>query len=301
MILTCPACDTKYVVKDDAIPPGGRQVRCASCKHSWHQEPDNAVVEAESAAVDFAGPPPDQAEQPIAETPQEAEEQGMIAGEPQPDVDMADNSAWSVPAYQPPAESEAVDHVDLASFAGGIAGTHQGSGKQARRTLPVSYQDLARREDRTGGSIGNAPGSFAWFDPCLMSVLHCGHRRSTEWRTSSESCSCAEMHELDLGRHPAPPRLPWLRPPHHLATLPRLLHPAPAAQMLAARECQQKRIRENMAQLPKDSDLFRRYVTKFSEQEDQVDALRQQITHALEEEQRLQKSLDDFLTNLNLS
>ena len=40
MILTCPACDTKYVVKDGAIPPGGRQVRCASCKHSWHQEPD---------------------------------------------------------------------------------------------------------------------------------------------------------------------------------------------------------------------------------------------------------------------
>lgn len=40
MILTCPACDTKYVVKDGAIPPGGRQVRCASCKHSWHQNPE---------------------------------------------------------------------------------------------------------------------------------------------------------------------------------------------------------------------------------------------------------------------
>jgi predicted Zn finger-like uncharacterized protein len=40
MILTCPACDTKYVVKDGAIPPGGRLVRCASCKHSWHQDPD---------------------------------------------------------------------------------------------------------------------------------------------------------------------------------------------------------------------------------------------------------------------
>jgi predicted Zn finger-like uncharacterized protein len=40
MILTCPACDTKYVVKDGAIPPGGRNVRCASCKHSWHQNPE---------------------------------------------------------------------------------------------------------------------------------------------------------------------------------------------------------------------------------------------------------------------
>jgi len=42
MILTCPECSTKYVVKDGAIPDGGRQVRCASCKHSWHQDPDPA-------------------------------------------------------------------------------------------------------------------------------------------------------------------------------------------------------------------------------------------------------------------
>jgi predicted Zn finger-like uncharacterized protein len=40
MILTCPNCGTQYVVKDGAIPPQGRQVRCASCKHSWHQDPD---------------------------------------------------------------------------------------------------------------------------------------------------------------------------------------------------------------------------------------------------------------------
>lgn len=40
MILTCPECSTKYVVKDGAIPDGGRQVRCASCKHSWHQDPE---------------------------------------------------------------------------------------------------------------------------------------------------------------------------------------------------------------------------------------------------------------------
>jgi predicted Zn finger-like uncharacterized protein len=42
MILTCPNCGTQYVVKDGAIPPEGRQVRCAACKHSWHQDPDDA-------------------------------------------------------------------------------------------------------------------------------------------------------------------------------------------------------------------------------------------------------------------
>jgi predicted Zn finger-like uncharacterized protein len=57
MILTCPNCGTQYVVKDGAIPPQGRQVRCASCKHSWHQEPDVAAApepadEAEPVAAD---------------------------------------------------------------------------------------------------------------------------------------------------------------------------------------------------------------------------------------------------------
>jgi predicted Zn finger-like uncharacterized protein len=42
MILTCPNCGTQYAVKDGAIPPEGRQVRCAACKHSWHQDPEIA-------------------------------------------------------------------------------------------------------------------------------------------------------------------------------------------------------------------------------------------------------------------
>jgi predicted Zn finger-like uncharacterized protein len=60
MILTCPNCATQYVVKDGAVPPQGRQVRCASCKHSWHQDPEPAdelqmgpeMQPAESAAED---------------------------------------------------------------------------------------------------------------------------------------------------------------------------------------------------------------------------------------------------------
>ena len=50
MILTCPECSTKYVVKDGAIPPGGRQVRCAACKASWHQDPEPVEAADEPAA-----------------------------------------------------------------------------------------------------------------------------------------------------------------------------------------------------------------------------------------------------------
>ena len=65
MILTCPSCGTRYVVKDGAVPPGGRQVRCASCKHSWHQDP--AVSDpgegagdafAEHGSTEFPAPAP---------------------------------------------------------------------------------------------------------------------------------------------------------------------------------------------------------------------------------------------------
>ena len=91
MILTCPACSTSYVVKDGAIPPGGRKVRCASCKHSWHQDPDpeEAVVEAPldlnpeiEPTVDPAASDPD-----FDEPAEQAFDQGeaALAAEPVPE------------------------------------------------------------------------------------------------------------------------------------------------------------------------------------------------------------------------
>jgi len=57
MILTCPACGTRYAVKDGAIPPGGRQVRCANCKNSWHQDPESSAGDDQ--------PAPDIAQSPV--------------------------------------------------------------------------------------------------------------------------------------------------------------------------------------------------------------------------------------------
>ena len=59
MILTCPECHTSYTVKDGAIPPHGRNVRCASCKHSWHEPGDGDAAPADLPPVEPASPAPE--------------------------------------------------------------------------------------------------------------------------------------------------------------------------------------------------------------------------------------------------
>jgi hypothetical protein len=65
-------------------------------------------------------------------------------------------------------------------------------------------------------------------------------------------------------------------------------------------EQEQNRIRQNMAQLERTSDLYRRYVTKFTEQENAVETLREQITASIEKETKLRQELDTYLVALDL-
>lgn len=60
MILTCPSCGTQYVVKDGAIPPAGRQVRCKACQHSWREMPSGEQEPADAAQTPSDPPSPDE-------------------------------------------------------------------------------------------------------------------------------------------------------------------------------------------------------------------------------------------------
>jgi len=122
MILTCPACSTQYVVKDGAIPPQGRQVRCASCRHSWHQDPDEQAEVAAAAPLppeetqpeDYAEAPPPPAEASDYDAP--AEEAIPDYVEEGPRDDGAEQVSWAEPPMGtpiPPAEEEPADAAEV--------------------------------------------------------------------------------------------------------------------------------------------------------------------------------------------
>ena len=146
MILTCPMCGTQYVVKDGAIPPGGRQVRCASCKHSWHEDAAESGSEPAIEAVEPAAAEPaaDDGDESFAEAAMidprsgpELEERAfeaaaLAAGEPA-DPAAGDDAKFAYaaappehqepeptveqPEWEPPAAAGNTDDYDFSPFA----------------------------------------------------------------------------------------------------------------------------------------------------------------------------------------
>ena len=64
---------------------------------------------------------------------------------------------------------------------------------------------------------------------------------------------------------------------------------------------EQARIRENMGKLDHGTDLYKRYVKKFSDQEDEIEKLRPQVKELQERENELRKALDDYLLGLDVA
>ena len=64
---------------------------------------------------------------------------------------------------------------------------------------------------------------------------------------------------------------------------------------------EQERIRQNMAQLERTSDLYTRYVQKFAVQEDRVETLRKEVADLQAKELEARRALDDYLQQLELN
>lgn len=63
---------------------------------------------------------------------------------------------------------------------------------------------------------------------------------------------------------------------------------------------EQERIRQNMEQLDHDSELYRKYVAKLTEQEDEFDTVRKEIENLQQQRNNLQKELEDYIAKLNV-
>jgi len=88
MILTCPACQTRYKADASKFPPQGRDVRCARCGHTWHQappepEPTQDVLPPEPETPASPPPPPQATPEPEAPQPEQYAQPPVRDEEPQ--------------------------------------------------------------------------------------------------------------------------------------------------------------------------------------------------------------------------
>ena len=166
MILTCPACATQYRLKDGAIPPEGRQVRCAACKHKWHEDGAGAPAAAEGHEGTAAGqgplpsaqgddgaigggppqPDPHHGAEASASVPEGAARDQMIAETPEPDVAGQDPAA-SHPAEPAPAPDDAREHAS--QWAAPVE--PYPSGDQGFVAIPAMHDD---EEEARGSKLG---------------------------------------------------------------------------------------------------------------------------------------------------
>ncbi|WP_420725550.1 MJ0042-type zinc finger domain-containing protein [Hwanghaeella sp. LZ110] len=104
MILTCPNCSTKFRVKDDAIGPTGRKVKCRNCANVWHAMPEGME---EPAPAPSSTPPSSQRPAP---TPVEQPE--FVAPADRMEEDFAPPPAAAAPLRSPAPNSMSANDMN---------------------------------------------------------------------------------------------------------------------------------------------------------------------------------------------
>lgn len=112
MILNCPSCGAKFKVDQALLGDEGRDVRCGSCGHGWHQapEPDEpSVVAGEDLELELN----DEPEIESIPGPEEVEEPGIdLTTEPDPEPDSVPEPAAQLRAEPERPSAAALDKLD---------------------------------------------------------------------------------------------------------------------------------------------------------------------------------------------
>ena len=224
MILTCPACATQYRLKDGAIPPEGRQVRCAACKHKWHEDGTAAVADQAPAGsaepvgqwpvtagdgdphggeAGISGGPPqpgrEDFETPTASVPEIAADEQMIAANPEPEVESEGYGGYD------PAADHAHDHATPA----GQSGERRGPAPPEDygfAAIPAMHDDEPRRGSMLGWIVGvvlivvAAAAAFYFFAPpelkARAGIAEAGESQLQLMLTTSDRQKLASGNEL---------------------------------------------------------------------------------------------------------
>lgn len=102
MIITCPNCQTRYQVAENAIGSAGRKVQCANCQKSW-----SAVAEPEP---DPPAPKPKLVKTPPADTPTEPEDDRLFTDDDEAALD--EEFAREQESASPKKKTGAADEAD---------------------------------------------------------------------------------------------------------------------------------------------------------------------------------------------